>query len=243
MTGSFARENRGTMGVAFSIFFGWVYYLIILILFLLFSLGTSIVIEWIGSTFIWDAGNAQRILIAETAYLDQSFYRRLGNWSSPAALIANNVDQFGNYLSSLSIPNWYDGLAVSPNRDDSHLSHMSHRFYKHTHHYFDSAFYITLVFITRLGVVVLSVPIIVITVFVWAIDGLAQREIRKACAGRDTTTRYNISVGYMHMAFFIPFFLYLSSPVTTHPNVALVPMTLLLSAMVYYSTFYYKKYW
>ena len=96
--------------------------------------------------------------------------------------------------------------------------------------------------LSRLFIFLLAMPLLALCLFIGITDGLVKRDIRKFQGARESTFTFHRSKHLMQFCFFLPFFIYLSLPIAITPLVILVTQGILLGAVVWLSTAYFKKY-
>ena len=101
---------------------------------------------------------------------------------------------------------------------------------------------VTEIDVSRLFIFILATPLFVIGLGVFFIDGLVKRDVRKFQGARESTLRFHRFKRLQGFAFFIPFFIYLSAPVSFSPVLFLVPEVFLLGLVTRTTVTYFKKY-
>jgi integrating conjugative element membrane protein (TIGR03747 family) len=100
----------------------------------------------------------------------------------------------------------------------------------------------TLVFLTRLIVLTLTLPLFLLAALIGLIDGLARRDIRKFSAGRESGYLYHRAKASVFPLLMLPWTLYLALPVSLHPLWILLPAAVLLCLAVDLAAGSFKKY-
>lgn len=215
-------------------------------LFLFVGVILSIIIEWIGMNFFWeDEGSlhAKNMLATEMQYLDADFSRQVAGISPSvlASKVAQNTKsrldsnrRWRNLVYNLSLPVYQtDNVAVEYGK----------RIIRASEPYRSSAYDIMILYSVRVAVILMSLPLIALVTYAWVVDGLCQRELRKDGGGRESTSRFHLFAKYADIFLLAPFIFYLASPVATHPNWVLVPITIGVASLSYFGVSNYKKYW
>ncbi|WP_310643722.1 DUF4400 domain-containing protein [Limnohabitans sp.] len=104
------------------------------------------------------------------------------------------------------------------------------------------ASYATVLFGVRLSIVLLALPICLLVIGVFGIDGLVQREIRRECGGTESAAIY-------HRAKLFAFSLlppaagliFLCAPVVIHAEWVLLPTVVVSAILIRVQATYYKK--
>ena len=84
-----------------------------------------------------------------------------------------------------------------------------------------------LVFIVRLLVLLLTLPLFVLAAFVGLIDGLVRRDIRRFGAGRESGFVYHRAKASLMPLAIAPWVIYLALPISMHPLLILLPSAIL----------------
>ena len=216
-------------------------------LFLALSLLTSIVVEWVGMNTVWEdegiehSANMYRV---ELEYIHED--------------LANGVFRGGTIGVVGSVVDWaYDVVTPDPNGlVGRHLVRFQQPVYSSdwntvqwikrtvdgSEPYLHAARNITLVFMLRLTIIALSLPLFVLIVHGAAVEGLIQRERRKAGGGIESSFVYHHMKAWIAIVLLLPLVIYLASPVATHPNLALLPIAAVLGVLMYVYTLKFKKF-
>lgn len=105
-----------------------------------------------------------------------------------------------------------------------------------------TSYNISMVFILRLFLILLSFPLFLM-VFIWAfVDGLVERDLRRFGAGRESSTIFD---GVRRLTFpclILPFLVYLSFPISINPLFIIVPSALFQALLFRVMFSKYKKY-
>lgn len=96
--------------------------------------------------------------------------------------------------------------------------------------------------LTRLVIFMMSLPFFFTLLFVFIVDGLGQRDIRKFQGSRESTFFFHWIKPVTGKIFFILFFIYMSIPITISPTIIMMPMIVISSLMMMLSIKSYKKY-
>ncbi|WP_223529290.1 TIGR03747 family integrating conjugative element membrane protein [Pseudomonas sp. A-RE-23] len=105
-----------------------------------------------------------------------------------------------------------------------------------------AAAYTVLVFIVRLLVLALTLPLFVTTAFVGLVDGLVCRDIRRFGAGRESGYIYHRAKACVIPLIIWPWILYLALPVSLDAVLILLPSAALLGVVVALTASRFKKY-
>lgn len=94
----------------------------------------------------------------------------------------------------------------------------------------------------RLAFLVVAWPIILLAYTLGLVDGLAQRSIRRACAGRESSSLYHLSKHLQFASIAFIGAIYVLQPYAIRPEWFVVPMAVLLAALARLQWMYLKKY-
>jgi integrating conjugative element membrane protein (TIGR03747 family) len=102
--------------------------------------------------------------------------------------------------------------------------------------------YTVLVFLVRLLVLCLMVPLLLLAAFVGLVDGLVRRDIRRFGAGRESGFVYHRAKAAVVPLLVLPWIIYLALPVSLNPLLVLLPGAVLLGTAVSIVAGSFKKY-
>src|SRR3546814_246778 len=105
-----------------------------------------------------------------------------------------------------------------------------------------AAAYTTLVFLVRLLVLCLTLPLFLMAAFVGLVDGLVRRDIRRFGAGRESGFIYHRARASLIPLAVLPWVTYLALPVSVNPLLILLPSAALLGVAVCIAAATFKKY-
>jgi len=105
-----------------------------------------------------------------------------------------------------------------------------------------AAAYTVLVFLVRLLVLCLTLPLFLMAAFVGTVDGLVRRDIRRFGAGRESGFVYHRARATLMPLAVLPWVTYLALPVSVHPLLILLPSAVLLGVATNVAASSFKKY-
>ena len=213
------------------------------------SLFLCVVIECVGMHFFWpEEGwhHAQNMLNHELALVSESFTR---------SVIVQEPGRSAKHLMELS----YDWLFVQSGLLDwmrdaasqarTGAQNHAHDFryymaliYVHVEGYLIASAYTALVFLVRLLVLTLTLPLLLLAAFVGLVDGLVRRDVRSFGAGRESGFVYHRARAILMPLAVLPWVIYLALPVSVHPLLVLLPSAMLLGGAVDIAAATFKKY-
>lgn len=97
-------------------------------------------------------------------------------------------------------------------------------------------------FIVRLMVLVLTLPLFLMAAFVGLVDGLVRRDIRRFGAGRESGFIYHRAKASLMPLAVLPWVIYLALPVSISPLLILLPSAVLLGLATNIAAGSFKKY-
>lgn len=98
------------------------------------------------------------------------------------------------------------------------------------------------IILVRAWVFILMIPSFIVIEFIFVVDGLVQRDIRKFKGARESTFFFHRVKSLVGICLFSIFFIYMVVPYPISPELLLIPMILLSSLFTYLSIKNYKKY-
>lgn len=101
--------------------------------------------------------------------------------------------------------------------------------------------YVTLVFLIRVTILVLSVPLFVMVAAIGIVDGTVRRDLRRYGAAYESSFIYHHAKRWIKPATCLPCVIYLSMPFAVYPNILLLPAAL-LGLVISLTTGAFKKY-
>lgn len=192
------------------------------------SLFTSILIEWAGMYWDWwdqpGAAHAKQIMEAEIGWLDQSFGRSLV-FNDPIEKTGLVVDRIYTWLVIET--------GISPYMSEASIGWVA---------YLQAAVYVSLMTAIRLIILILTTPLFIMAALVGFVDGLVQRDLRRFGAGRESAFLYHHAKRAIGPIFILGWLVYLSLPISLHPNWFLLPNAFLFGAMIALASSSFKKY-
>jgi integrating conjugative element membrane protein (TIGR03747 family) len=213
------------------------------------SLLLCIVIECVGMHFFWpEAGwhHAQGMLHHELALVSENFTRSV-LVQEPGRTAHKIIETTYEWLFVKSgLMDWIRDAAA---RSRAGAQSQVHDFwyylgmvYVHVEGYLIASAYTVLVFLVRLLVLTLTLPLFLIVAFVGLVDGLVRRDVRSFGAGRESGFVYHRARASLMPMVVLPWVIYLALPVSVHPLLILLPSAALLGVAVCIAAATFKKY-
>lgn len=214
---------------------------------LLVSLLFSLIVEYIGIAFLWPdqgAEHSRAVMVTESGYFAAGFTRSLllsapvvsvNSWISTSYQWLFVNSGFMNWLQSAQ--NVQTGNFVADNLNASGVWLL-----QSLREYLMASVYVTLVFLMRVTILVLSVPLFILVALVGVVDGMVRRDLRRYGAGYESSFLYHHAKRFVKPAVCIPCVLYLSAPFAVYPNLLLLPAALLMGLAISVTMGSFKKY-
>lgn len=205
---------------------------------LFFSLFISIVIECIGITFFWTElgdSHSEEMLDAEFGYLNKDFVNSI-ILSDPVVFTENIIANTYHFLAVET------GLNEIVNGTVNEKSSIVYIYINSVGVYVKAIINIILIFLIRLVILILSIPIFILAAIVGCVDGLVRRDIRRFGAGRESSFLYYHSKAWIKPMLILSWLIYLSVPFTIHPNAVFIPMAFLFGLSISITFGSFKKY-
>lgn len=213
------------------------------------SLLLCIVVEWIGMHLFWpEQGwrHAQAMMHYELEQLSTHFTRSVMN-QEPGRTAHRLIDGVHEWIFfKTGLMDWIQGAASktragadTPIRDFHYYLGVV---YVHLESYLIAAAYVVLVFLVRLLVLCLMLPLFCMAAFVGLVDGLARRDIRRFGAGRESGFVYHRAKAALVPLLALPWVIYLALPISVNPLLILLPSAVLLGVVVNIAAGSFKKY-
>ena len=213
------------------------------------SLLICILVEWIGMHLLWPEQGWRHAQAMVSYELDQlsTHFRRSVLLEDPGSTAHRLVENAHEWIFDKTVlPEWVDSASTQA-RDGSQTAARDFRYYLgrvyvHLEDYLIAAAYTLLVFLVRLLVLTLTLPLFLVAAFVGLVDGLVRRDIRRFGAGRESGFVHHRAMAALMPLVVLPWGLYLALPVSVSPLLILLPTAVLLGATVDIATGSFKKY-
>lgn len=211
---------------------------------LVFSALISILIEWIGMTFFYpDEGyrHAEEMMHQELGYLGASVDGDKTN-SRAVAHASEWITDFVDvaFVNSGVLEGLQSVKTIEPN--DGKIIRVIKGLLAEYHPYLMAAVFITIMFMVRLSILVLSIPAFVMFGVVGLTDGLMQRDLRRWCGGNESGFIYHWAKKFALPVLVIAWILYLAIPNSVHPNLIITPFAVLFGLVIMVMASKFKKY-
>lgn len=211
---------------------------------LIFSAIISVVIEWIGMGFFYpEEGyhHAEGMMKKEIGYLAGSVDADSSN-SGAVGTASGTVNDIVTYLFIDS--GIIDALnrVKTPSPDDGKILAVAKGLSAEYYNYLMAAIFILIMFIIRLAILILSIPVFLLFGLVGVSDGLMQRDLRRWCGGNESGFIYHWAKRFAFPILVTAWILYLAIPNSTHPNLIITPFAVLFGLTLMIMASKFKKY-
>ena len=203
----------------------------------------SIIVEFIGMSFIWTEQGVMhsRLMVAEERdYLSKQVGDTIYG-KSPDLLAENSTRWVRSLLNQLGVNSFIASMERPARPGDSAPMAGLRDIYAATKDYIFAAILMIELFALRLVVVTLSIPVFVLYGTGAVIDGLVQRDLRKFGGGNESSWLYHKVKRCLKPLIAISIFTYLSSPMSMHPNFVFVPGALMFGLFLFLTVSTFKK--
>lgn len=231
-------KKKTAFGMAVSQFFeilGW----------LGLALLTSILMEWIGMSFIWEeqgVDHSKNMIMKELSYVnDETRLRYVGN-QTPATVAKNFASKADYYLFEWTHIRDFLAWAITIPDTTSTAKVYLKKFILFTSDYLAAAINTTQVFFIRLSVAFMSFPLFLLVGTVALIDGMVERELRRFGGANESAYIYHNVKPWIKPVMIGAFVLYLGYPDSIHPNAILVPFVSAFGVVVFVIAKTFKKF-
>jgi len=228
--GWISRALAGLSSLIFWVFAAWMF---------------SILAEWVGMWLWWPeegVDHSRRMLEREIGYIDQDFRQSL-LVQQPAAYVRLFAEVSYYYLFRVTgleqVGLW---LNQPPDPDGYRLQQSLRSLFAQIADHVIAAVNITQVFMMRLGVLTLAMPVFALFGLVAIVDGLVQRDLRRWGGGRESSFLYHHAKRLVWPSIVMAWVVYLAMPVSVHPNFVILPFAVLSALAIAVTSSTFKKY-
>ncbi len=201
----------------------------------------SILIEWIGMHLWWpdQPDHAKQMLTAELHFLDQDIETSVFGLA-PALIIKTAVSSAWHITFHSSFVITIQQWIHTPSRFSA--ANTFKKVLAATHHHTAAAGWIVLTLVLRATLFLLSMPLFFLCGFLGAIDGLIERELRRAEGDVEHSKLFSLFHSHLGLSFIMAWVIYLGWPFPISPTWPLTFFAVTFGAVVYGATATYKKF-
>lgn len=202
---------------------------------LLASLLFSLVTEWVGIAFIWPEQGVQHshLLMDSELHWFSANVRRSLLTADPAGQLDAVLQHIWQWV--FVDTKFVEGLAWLRSSPDAHELYLLGDYLK-------AAVYITLTFVLRVFILLLTAPLFVLAAFTGVVDGLVRRDIRRFGSGYESGFVYHHAKHLVMPIFYLAWIVYLTLPFSVPPFVILLPAAFLFGLSLSITVGTFKKY-
>lgn len=197
----------------------------------LYAIGASVLIEWAGMIWFWEPEHSQKILQKEMDYLSE-FNRNMLLGVYPSDLgdqFVNNADKVVSFLHLREISAYFvDGVMGTVTRIAVYG--------------IDALVNTIFIFAIRSAICLSAITGFILVGLVAFIDGMVERDIRKACAGIESAMLYHRAKRLIVPILYLSFGGYLTAPISIHPTLVFLPVMALFAVAVFLTARSFKKF-
>lgn len=210
---------------------------------LLASLLLSLLFEYIGLAFFWQEEgwkHSQTMFSTELSWLSENFRQSL-LVSDPGQTIGWLMNQAYEWLF---VKSGFMAFSQSAhvNANGKGILAWASGIYVLIEDYVLASVYVTMTFLVRVSILVLSIPLFILAFLTGAVDGLMRRDLRRFGAGRESSFVYHRAKRLIVPLLVAPWIIYLSIPITVYPQLVLIPCAISLGIAVAVTAATFKKY-
>ena len=222
------RHHKDPWDWFFSITFGVVLRFMV---WLISAIFIAVIIELIGMVYVWGPEHSHDVLKTEISFLG-SFNQNLLTGLYPgdiASVMVNWVDQWISFFHLREISS---ALASGAHNSASLFASYGVEAFINT----------VFIFAVRLAVCMSAMTGFALVCLVAFIDGLVERDIRRACGGIESAMIYHNTKRLVKPAIMLSFGIYMTSPFSIHPTLIFLPIMAAVGVSIFFATKYFKKY-
>lgn len=213
------------------------------------SLLLCILVEWVGMHLFWpEQGwhHAQDMVHYELDQLSTYFTRSVVV-EEPGRTAHRLIEGAYEWVFVKSgLLDWVQNTSARAHVDGQgtarNFRYYVGKLYALSESYLIAAAYTVLVFLVRLLVLCLVLPLFLMAAFVGLVDGLVRRDIRRFGAGRESGFIYHRAKATLMPLVVLPWAIYLALPTSVSPILILLPSAFLLGVAMDIAAGSFKKY-
>lgn len=197
----------------------------------LLAICASVVIEWVGMIWFWGPDHSRQILELELTYLS-NYNKNLITGLYPSDLGAHFIGAASALVSFLMLREISNHLADGVVNGATQIAIYG----------INSLVNTIFIFAVRSAICVSAMTGFVLVGLVAFVDGLVERDIRKACGGIESAMLYHRSKRLLIPILFLSFGGYLTAPISIHPTLVFLPVMALFALALFVTAKTFKKF-
>ncbi|HWV14887.1 MAG TPA: DUF4400 domain-containing protein [Cellvibrio sp.] len=197
----------------------------------LVAMAISVLVEWIGMIWIWGPEHSKEMLHEEIGYLG-TFSKNLITGIYPVDIGLHLVDWANIAVNFLHLRGISDWLAKGFLGSATTIAVYG----------IESMINTIFIFAVRSAICVSALSGFVLVALVAFIDGLVERDIRKACGGIESAMMYHHAKRLIVPSLFLTFGGYLTAPISIHPTLIFLPVMGVFAMTIYVTAKSFKKF-
>jgi integrating conjugative element membrane protein (TIGR03747 family) len=197
----------------------------------LLAISASILIEWAGMIWFWSPDHAKQILTQELTYLG-SYNKNLITGLYPSDLGVQFIGIANSIVSFLKLREISNHLADGIIGGATQIAIYG----------IDAMVNTIFIFAVRSAICVSAITGFVLVGLVAFVDGLVERDIRRACGGIESAMLYHRAKRIIIPLLFLSFGGYLTAPISIHPTLVFLPVMALFAFSLFVAAKTFKKF-
>jgi integrating conjugative element membrane protein (TIGR03747 family) len=191
----------------------------------------AVLIEWTGMIWFWGPDHSKQILETELDYLI-GFNRNMILGIYPSEIAIQFMRMTDSFVSFLHLRELSESLANNITGKASLVAYYG----------LESLLNTLFIFTVRLSICVSAVTGFALVGLVSFIDGLVERDIRRACGAMESAFVYHRAKRAVVPLIYLSFGGYLTAPISVHPAVVFLPIMALFGLSIFTAAKQFKKF-
>ena len=197
----------------------------------LLAIGASVLIEWAGMIWLWGPNHSKEMLTQELTYLG-TYNKNLMTGFYPSDLGIQFVGVANTIVSFLKLRELSNHLADGVISGATQIAIYG----------IDALVNTIFIFAVRSAICVSALTGFVLVGLVAFVDGLVERDIRRACGGIESAMLYHRAKRLLVPILFLSFGGYLTAPISIHPSLVFLPVMALFAFSLFVTAKTFKKF-
>jgi len=197
----------------------------------LLAIGASVLIEWAGMIWFWGPDHSKDMLTQELTYLG-AYNKNLITGFYPSDLGIQFVGVANTIVSFLKLRELSSHLADGVIGGATQIAIYG----------IDAMVNTIFIFAVRCAICISAITGFVLVGLVAFVDGLVERDIRRACGGIESAMLYHRAKRLLAPILFLSFGGYLTAPISIHPSLVFLPVMALFAFSLFVTAKTFKKF-